>query len=273
MSTKTATNRAIDSFVCPTCKQPLQRLGDALACPGCSRTYPIESGIPDFVLEDLSKSERLMLRTVNKLRFARIYETRLWYPLVLNVFGGLRSTSLGQLVSEISAMVETVEGRLLDVACGPGTYGRRVASASREVFGIDISMSMLRQGVVYTAREGIDTMYFSRARVESLPFRDEFFDAALCCGSLHGFGDTVAALREIGRTMKPGATLAAMTFTPGGRGILRFRRLRERLRRNQGLYVFGVSEMEGYLHAVGFDNFRPKTFGSILVFCARKCAP
>jgi hypothetical protein len=72
--------------------------------------------------------------------------------------------------------------------------------------------------------------------------------------------------------MKPRATLAAMTFTPGGRGIVRFRRLRERLERTQGVRVFGLPDMQGYLTAAGFDSFQPLTYGSILVFRARRGA-
>jgi SAM-dependent methyltransferase len=52
-------------------------------------------------------------------------------------------------------------------------------------------------------------------RVEALPFEDSFFDAALCCGSLHLFADTVIALREIARVMKPAAILAGFTFGIG----------------------------------------------------------
>ena len=160
-------------------------------------------------------------------RMARIYETKLWYPLVLNVYGGFRSATLAQLISRVSHNVESIQGRVIDIACGPGTYGRRIASPSKEVFGIDVSMGMLQQGAAYTAKEGIPNMHFARARVEALPFEDGVFDAALCCGSLHLFTDTVIALREIARVMKPGAILSVFTFTAGRRGILKFRRMRE----------------------------------------------
>ncbi|HMD96767.1 MAG TPA: class I SAM-dependent methyltransferase [Terriglobia bacterium] len=88
-------------------------------------------------------------------QMARIYETRLWYPIVLDIYGGFHSPSLAQLISTVSQRVQSVQGRVLDIACGPGTYGRRVASPSKEVFGIDVSMGMLRQGAAYTARLGL----------------------------------------------------------------------------------------------------------------------
>jgi ubiquinone/menaquinone biosynthesis C-methylase UbiE len=204
-------------------------------------------------------------------RMAGIYETKLWYPIVLSVYGGFQSRSFGQLISRVSQDLQSTKGRVLDVACGPGTYGRRVASASREVFGIDVSKGMLRQGAAYIAKEGVSNMHFARARVEALPFENEFFDGAICCGSLHLFTDTVAALREIARAMKPSAILSVFTFTAGRGGILKFRNVREWSARH-GLHIFGLPEMEQYLSASGFEDFQPAVSGSILTFTARKRA-
>ncbi|MGO9614150.1 MAG: class I SAM-dependent methyltransferase [Dissulfurispiraceae bacterium] len=205
-------------------------------------------------------------------QMARIYETRLWYPLVLNLYGGFHSPSLAQLVSTVSQKVKSTQGRVLDIACGPGTFGRRIASPSKEVFGIDISRRMLRQGAAYTVKEGISNMHFARARVEALPFEDSLFDAALCCGSLHLFADTVIALREMARVMKPRAILSVFTFTSGHGGILKYRHMREWHIKNHGLHVFDLSEMERYLTTSGFKDFRPEVSGSILTFSARKQA-
>jgi ubiquinone/menaquinone biosynthesis C-methylase UbiE len=114
-------------------------------------------------------------------------------------------------------------------------------------------------------------VHFARARVEALPFEGGLFDAALCCGSLHLFADTVIALREMARVMQPGAILAVFTFTAGRRGILKFRRVREWTLRH-GMHVFDLSEMEQYLTASGFKDFQPEVSGSILTFSARKKA-
>ena len=91
-------------------------------------------------------------------------------------------------------------------------------------------------------------------------------------GSLHLFADTAAALREISRVVKPGAILSACTFTPGSGGILRFRAVRQWLRRSQGLHVFGLPEMEHCLGASGFEAFRPGVSGSTLTLTARRKA-
>jgi len=237
------------------------------------QTYPIKEGIPDFILEELSQSRDPVLRRMRFIeRMARIYETRLWYPIVLKIYGGLHCPSFAQLISTVSEKVQPANGRVLDIACGPGTYGRRIASPSKEVFGIDVSMGMLRQGAAYIAKEGNPNMHFARARVEALPLEDMLFDATLCCGSLHLFADTVTALREMARVMKPGAILSVFTFAAGPGGILKYRRVREWSRREHGLHVFDLSEMEQYLTASGFADFQPEVSGSILTFSARRLA-
>ena len=180
MTADTSVTSELGIYACPACKRLLRQEESVLHCPICSRAYPIRDGIPDFILEELSRSADPVLRRMRFIdRMASIYETRLWYPIVLNLYGGFHSPSLEQLVSSVSQKVQPTKGRVLDIACGPGTFGRRIASPSKEVFGIDVSMGMLRQGAAYVAKEGIPNVHFARARVEALPFEDGLFDAVL----------------------------------------------------------------------------------------------
>jgi ubiquinone/menaquinone biosynthesis C-methylase UbiE/uncharacterized protein YbaR (Trm112 family) len=273
MTTDTSVATELEIYVCPVCKRLLRQEYGLLRCSTCLKDYPIRAtAIPDFIVEELSKSADPVLHRMRFIdRMASIYETRLWYPVVMNLYGGFQSPSLAEIVSTMSKNIQPVKGRVLDIACGPGTYGRRIASQSREVFGIDISLGMLRQGVAYTAKEGTP-MHFARARVEALPFQDRFFGATICCGSLHLFADTVTALREMARVMKPDAILSVFTFAAGRAGILKFPRVREWSRKKGGLHVFELSEMEHYLAAAGFKDFQPKVSGSVLTFSAHKQA-
>lgn len=273
MTVDTSLANQVGIYVCPVCKGALHQGEDTLRCLTCFQTYPLREGIPDFIREELSRSADPVLRRMTAIdKMARIYESKLWYPIVLRVYGGLHSLSFAELIRIVTQKVQATKGRVLDVACGPGTYGRRIASPSTEVFGIDVSMGMLRQGAAYVAKEGIPNVHFARARVEALPFENGLFDAALCCGSLHLFADTVIALREMARVMKPEAILSVFTFAAGTGGILKFRRVREWSSKNHGLHVFDLSQMEHYLAASGFKEFRPEMFGSILIFSARKQA-
>jgi SAM-dependent methyltransferase len=271
MITGTSTASDLRFYVCAACKHALQQEDSALRCGSCSEKYPIRGGIPDFIREELAESNDAVFRRMRGIdRMAAIYESKLWYPLVLNVYGGWHSATLPGLVSTVARTLQSTTGRVLDVACGPGTYDRRIASPTREVFGIDISKGMLRQGAAYIAKEGIGNVHFARACVEALPFESEFFDAAICCGSLHNFADTVTALREIARVMKPAAVLCAFTFTAGQGGVLKFRRVREWMLRNYGMHVFDLRDLKQSLAAAGFVDFQPGVSGSILTFSARR---
>jgi len=198
---------------------------------------------------------------------APIYESRLWYQLLLNL-AGAGGSSLRSIASFHAETLKGITGSVLDVACGPATYGRRIASPSRSVYGIDISMGMLRQGAAYIAREGVVGIQLARGSVDELPFENAVFDGAICSGALHLFPDTVHSLREIARTMKVDAPLGVQTFVAGGKsGIMRL------LGRRRDVHAFELPELEQYLTEAGFDRFLPKLEGIFLTFSARKAMP
>lgn len=262
-------------YACPTCKQYLEPVYDGLFCRDCAQTYPILSGIPDFIVRSLEESRNRSLRVVGKKDSrplfdfaASVYESWL-YPAVCNLFGGWRCTSLKQLAHDVADIVGSRDGFILDAACGPGTYGRRIASATRTVLGIDISMSMMRRGARYVEREHIPNVHFARAAVEALPFRAGLFDAAVCAGSLNHFSDVVLALREINRTMKVGAPLAVMCFALINSGLIKYKLIRDCAEKGGG-HIYSVADLERYVVAAGFEDFRPHAYGSVLVFSACK---
>jgi len=265
-------------YACPACKQDLEPVHDGFSCRICARTYPIQSGIPEFVLINLEESRNRSLRVIGEkdsrpmLDFlVSAYESCV-YPLVCNLWGGWRSTSLKQLAHDVADIVGSRDGVILDAACGPGTYGRRIASASRTVLGVDVSMSMLRQGAHYVEREHIPNVHFARSTVEALPFRAGLFDAAICAGSLNHFSDVLLVLREINRTMKVGAPLAVMCFALINSGLIKYKSIRDRAEKGGG-HIYSVAALERYVIDAGFEDFRPHTYGSVLVFSAHKRPP
>ena len=242
-----------------------------LLCDLCGVTYPIVDGIPDFIVRDREAGSSSDLRRFQAIDLlAPLYETRLWYPLVLNLYGGFGTTSLGRLRRMVEDTLNLERGRILDVACGPGTLSRRLASPMRAVYGVDLSMGMLRQGLIYVRRGRTPNVHFARAVVEALPLHDDQFDAAICGGALHLFADPTAALREIGRTTKAGSPLAVTTFIAGDKGLLRFPHVVEHIREDHRFHVFEVSELPRCLSDAGFDRFEPQACGSLLTFSAVK---
>jgi ubiquinone/menaquinone biosynthesis C-methylase UbiE len=248
-------------FACPKCKHPLRSIDRALQCSECGRTYPIAGGIPDFLSGDTRASLAPIVEMARKMDLiAQTYEAPLWYSMLLNLSGAVH-TSILSIANFHTGTLEGITGSILDAACGPGTYGRRIASSSRFVHGIDISMAMLRQGITYVMREGVTGIHFARARVEELPFEDAVFDGVICSGSLHLFPDIMLALREIARTMKTGAPLSVQTMISGSAA---------RRPPFQDIHVLDVPALQRCLRQAGFEQFQPIMDGSSLTFSARK---
>lgn len=271
------------SFICPACKGPLKQQVQAdgvvqLYCAACSRVYPITANIPDFLATVMDQIHISLIQRVDRadkgyLRWASgLYESRLWYPLVIRLYLGKNTTSLADLINRVKAALNIEQGRVLDAACGSATYGRRVASPGRAVFGIDISMAMLQKGSELILRDQVANIHLARAQVECLPFSDQFFDFAICSGALHLFQKPVTALQEIGRTLKPGARLVVMTFINGQAGLLQYAWFRERLRKRGTIHVFELSELQMILEKTGFEHFQPKIMGSGIFFQVEKAA-
>ena len=89
-------------------------------------------------------------------------------------------------------------GRLLDVGCGGGANTAAYAKAGWRVVGVDISAEQLR----LARGRGIETV---QADVESLPFGDATFDAAVATWLHTDVDDFPAVLRELARVVRPGS--------------------------------------------------------------------
>jgi len=255
-------------YACPKCKHPLRSVDNTLYCNKCEQTYPIISGIPDFILEDSQASLTPVRSMAKKMDFlAPFYEHLLWQGKPFLKLIGSDVKSADSMINFHAEILKGITGFVLDVACGTATYTRRIASSGRVMYGIDISMGMLRQGMTYITQNGVSGICLARARVEELPFEDAVFDGIVCAGSLHLFPDVSLALREIVRTMKPGALLTAQTLLAGNTIINRW------IGKLKEVHAFELPELQRYVTEVGLEKFQPTLDGIILTFSARKAVP
>jgi SAM-dependent methyltransferase len=99
--------------------------------------------------------------------------------------------------------------RVLDAGCGTGRLAAELAEAGiARVWGVDRSSEMLA-----VARAKTKRAEFREARLESLPFRAGWFDAAVAWLVVH-LVDRPAAFAELKRVLAPGGRLAVVTFDP-----------------------------------------------------------
>lgn len=107
------------------------------------------------------------------------------------------------------AMVEAVSaelrgrGRVLEIGVGTGRIGLPLRAAGVDVFGLDLSLPMLRR-LVEKADEPVPVAQGDATR---LPFRDGSFGAAFAVHVLHLIPAWRDAVRELVRVVRPGGTI------------------------------------------------------------------
>jgi len=100
------------------------------------------------------------------------------------------------------------DDRVLEVGTGTGRWASRIAPHVGEVYGIDIDKKRLK--IAKAKLRSSDNVLIVHGDAESMPFRNDFFDVALCPWVLHHVEDKDAALREIHRTLKRGGVFLSI---------------------------------------------------------------
>jgi demethylmenaquinone methyltransferase / 2-methoxy-6-polyprenyl-1,4-benzoquinol methylase len=105
--------------------------------------------------------------------------------------------------------------RILDVATGPGSVVRVLATAApnSQIVGLDVSPDMLARGARNAQDAGLDhRVALVLGRGESLPFPDDSFDVLTFTYLLRYVEDPQRTLDEIARVVKPGGHVANLEF-------------------------------------------------------------
>lgn len=132
------------------------------------------------------------------------------YDLIAEWYQSERHAEIG--VAEVAEFAASLPSgaRVLDIGCGNGIpITRALLGATHRVFGIDASREMLAR-----FRVNCSSAPAVRGRVESLPFVDASFDAAVAWGVIFHLSqpDEAHALASVSRVLRPGG---AFLFTAG----------------------------------------------------------
>jgi SAM-dependent methyltransferase len=105
--------------------------------------------------------------------------------------------------------------RVLDVGCGSGELLEHLAALGAVPFGVDPAPAMAAR-----ARERVPGADVREAGFDELPFDDGAFDAVVAVNSLQFAEDTLAALAEAARVLRPGGAVGIANWAEGARNDL-----------------------------------------------------
>ncbi len=106
--------------------------------------------------------------------------------------------------------------RILDIAAGTGSSSRPLADAGADVIPLDFSKGMLDAG-----RKRHPDLAFTQGDALALSFKDNEFDVTTISFGLRNTSDTVKALRESLRVLKPGGRMVVVEFSQPTNKIFR----------------------------------------------------
>jgi len=115
--------------------------------------------------------------------------------------------------------------KILDAGCGEGRNLTYFFHQNYSIYGIDKNPSAIRliHFILRSNYHDMDTEHFVVGAIESMPYRNEFFDVILCQAVLHfaqDYDHFMAMFSEMHRCLKPnGLMLISCGYeTPGTKG-------------------------------------------------------
>lgn len=114
-------------------------------------------------------------------------------------------------IQKAAGFAETRGLRVLEIGCGLGTDGAQFAKAGADYTGVDLT-----EAAVELAQKRFELFQlrgtFRTADAERLDFSDNSFDMVYSHGVLHHTPDTVGAIKEVHRVLKPGGRAVVMLY-------------------------------------------------------------
>lgn len=107
------------------------------------------------------------------------------------------------------------EDRVLDVACGPGTFVLAMAPLVKLARGIDVTPAMLARALAAQRERNVTNAAFDLGDAEKLPYPDGAFSVASCQFAFHHMTRPEAVIKEMLRVTAPdGRLLIVDTISP-----------------------------------------------------------
>ena len=205
--------KLLNYLICPSCGHDKLTLNEtlvdgvsivsgALICPNCSKSYPIESGVPNLLppkFNDTSLQEADDQKVGQKTFFdgnAIQYEKEVADS---PYYKALDETIFFKWVDENLDS----DNVIFELGCGTGRQCLYAAKSGIYTIGIDISAGMVSIGAQKASKDKLQTYVdFILADAENPPLKRNIFDACIIVGTLHHLENPKKALSSAASKLK-----------------------------------------------------------------------
>lgn len=161
-------------------------------------------------------------------------------------------------LEEVADFLKDKKGNILDLGCGSG---RNFVKIKGMIYGTDFSKNQIKFAEEYAKKEKINAKLI-KAEAFNLPFKNNFFDAAIFITVLHSIPESKnrkKALEELFRVMKPKAEALIMVWNKDQE---RFRNEKKEIiilwkyngkEHPRYYYLYDKNELVSLLKRVGFE--------------------
>ncbi|MFN3199232.1 MAG: class I SAM-dependent methyltransferase [Bradymonadia bacterium] len=256
-------------LACPVCGSAIEAAETPGAhCTGCGRFAPSEDGCLDMMSGVSLPPSGIGPQLMHVPPVAHIYE-KYWRPAFVTATARGRISFEQELVLVERFLHLAEGGDVLDLSCGPGLFGRRLARSKRfeTVYALDRSRVMLEKCRQHCADEGIDTLNLIWGDAQRLPFKDKSLAGVHAGFAIHLWEDPQAILDECVRVLAPGGVFVASTMLRpmGGKVGETVSKISRDLAR---VSLFTETELRSMCHRADLRRFYAVTRGGFIVFRA-----
>ena len=186
-------------FQCPACQGKLKFENNSFHCIMCHKQYPVDSGIPVFLIPEDEKEKNYISH----------------YKTDAEAFDYFRAkdkqvTHDNRRIEEyVSSFIPEGRHRILDVGSGRAWVARRFTDEETTVWSLDISYTNVRKALDRIKRENHKGLV---ADANNLPFADGTFDYVISTEVVEHVQEPGTFINSLLRVVKPGGKLILTTM-------------------------------------------------------------